>query len=305
MPTLCLVEVTQLRTKAVDGRLALFTKIYIKKWKTPHFVLSRRRASRDFHEILHGDRGRPCHHFRSYTFLGPIHSFDARGRRKFDWKRPNRSKLLIILSFVEIKQPYLAKLCRLRTRVKLVNFIKIVQGTRPLGAIILVKFQFFSVLRAVNPHRWIDQGQIWQGAPPCQIWPWSVQRVAPAGRKTPKIGPWVNEIPAELPFGQILLVINTYAESHTASKPGAAGYKAAQNKVDKYKRLTNTHIFYPVATETVTWRGHRADTQDWQANHHHHRRHQGNDVFVPTSVHGSQRGNVVSFHQTWPWVHFL
>ena len=26
MPTLCLVEVTQLRTKAVDGRLALFTK---------------------------------------------------------------------------------------------------------------------------------------------------------------------------------------------------------------------------------------------------------------------------------------
>jgi len=38
-----------------------------------------------------------------------------------------------------------------------------VQGTRPLGAIILVKFQFFSVLGAVNPHPWIDQGEIWHG----------------------------------------------------------------------------------------------------------------------------------------------
>jgi len=28
MPTLCLLEITQLRTKVVDGRLALFTKIY-------------------------------------------------------------------------------------------------------------------------------------------------------------------------------------------------------------------------------------------------------------------------------------
>jgi len=89
---------------------------------------------------------------------------------------------------------------RLRTRITCVNFIKIVQGTRPLGAIILVKFEFFSVLGAVKPHPWTDQGQILQGgAPPCQMWPWSVQRVAPAGWKNPKIGPWVNEIPAELP----------------------------------------------------------------------------------------------------------
>ena len=36
-------------------------------------------------------------------------------------------------------------------RIKLVNFVKIVQGTRPLWAIILVKFEFFSVLGAVNP----------------------------------------------------------------------------------------------------------------------------------------------------------
>ena len=124
------------------------TKI-LKKWKTLHFILSRRRASRDFHQILHGDRGGPCHHFRSQMFLGPIHSFSARGRRKLCWKRPHWSKLLIILSFIEVKQPYLAKLCR--TRIKLVNFAKIVQGTRPLGAIILLKFEFFFSFGAVNP----------------------------------------------------------------------------------------------------------------------------------------------------------
>jgi len=57
----------------------------------------------------------------------------------------------------------LEKLCRLRTRIKLVNFVKkIVQGTRPLGAIILVKFPFFS-FGAVNPHPWTDQGEIWHG----------------------------------------------------------------------------------------------------------------------------------------------
>ena len=54
--------------------------IFKKKGKTSHFILSRRSASRDFHQILHGDRGGPGHHFRSYTFLGPIHSFAARGR---------------------------------------------------------------------------------------------------------------------------------------------------------------------------------------------------------------------------------
>jgi len=61
--------------------------------------------------------------------------------------------------------------------MKLVNFVKIVQGTRPLGAIILVKFQFFSVLGAVNPHPWTDQDEIWhrgadlRSAPPYQILP--------------------------------------------------------------------------------------------------------------------------------------
>jgi len=147
MPTPCLVEVTQLRTKSVDGWQRYFQKNILKsKKKTSHFVLSRRCASRDFHQILHSDRGGPCHHFRPYTFLGPINSFPARGHRKFGWKCPHRRKLFIILSFIEIKQPNLAELCRLMTRIKIINFVKIVQGTRPLGAIILVKFQFFSVL---------------------------------------------------------------------------------------------------------------------------------------------------------------
>jgi len=36
----------------------------------------------------------------------------------------------------------LADLCRLETRIEPVNFVRTVQETRPLGAIILVKFQF-------------------------------------------------------------------------------------------------------------------------------------------------------------------
>jgi len=42
-----------------------------------------------------------------------------------------------------------------------------------------------------------------------------------------------------------------HAESHignTATKPGAAAQKTAQNKIDKYSRLASTHIFYPFAT---------------------------------------------------------
>ena len=144
MPTL--VEVTELRTKAVDRRRALCSK-KVKNMTFHPLAPTCVAPSRDFHQILHGDRGGPCHHLRSQTLLGPVHSFGARGRRKFGWKRPHRCKLLIILSFIEIKQPNLANLCKLRMRINCVNFIKkIVQGTRPLWAIILVKFQFFSVL---------------------------------------------------------------------------------------------------------------------------------------------------------------
>ena len=52
------------------------------------------------------------------------------------------------------------------------------QGTRPLGAIILVKFEFFSVLGAVNPHPWTDQGQIWQGG--ADLWRWTYGPLLPA-----------------------------------------------------------------------------------------------------------------------------
>jgi len=47
------------------------------------------------------------------------------------------------------------------------------------------------------------------------------------------------------------------AESHignTATKPGAAAQKTAQNKIDKYSKLASRHIFYPFAIETAgTW----------------------------------------------------
>ena len=47
---------------------------------------------------------------------------------------------------------------------------------------------------------------------------------------------------------------DTYAESHigsTATKPGAAAQKTAQNKIDKYSKLASTHTFYPFAIETA------------------------------------------------------
>jgi len=60
--------------------------------------------------------------------------------------------LFIVLSLIEIKQPNLTDLFRLRTRLNSVNFVRILQGTRPLGVIILVKFEIVVVLGAVNPH---------------------------------------------------------------------------------------------------------------------------------------------------------
>jgi len=49
-------------------------------------------------------------------------------------------------------------------------------------------------------------------------------------------------------------VPDTYAESHigsTATKPGAAAQKTAQNNIDKYFKLASAHIFYPFAIETA------------------------------------------------------
>jgi len=58
----------------------------------------------------------------------------------------------------------------------------------------------------------------------------------------------------------IIIIIDTpdtYAESYigsTATKPGAAAHKTAQNMIDKYSKLASTHIFYPFAIETAgTW----------------------------------------------------
>ena len=81
MSTLCLVEVTQLHTKAVDGRPALFKKKSEKNHISSSRADMRRVISTKFCMVI--DRGGPCHHFRRQTFLGPINSFGARGRRKF------------------------------------------------------------------------------------------------------------------------------------------------------------------------------------------------------------------------------
>jgi len=125
------------------------------------------------HHCVKFDPGGPGHHFKSQTFFAPIHSFAARGHQKFGWNRPHRSKLLIILLFIEIKQPNLTEWCRLRTRIKLINFAKI-----PL-----------------DRSRW-NLPNFTLIAATCR----------PCEAKNPKIGPWVNEIPAELSFGQILPV---------------------------------------------------------------------------------------------------
>jgi len=59
------------------------------------------------------------------------------------------------------------------------------------------------------------------------------------------------------PMAWDVTVPDTYAESHigsTATKPGAAAHKTAQNKIDQYSILASTHIFYSFAIETAgTW----------------------------------------------------
>jgi len=54
-----------------------------------------------------------------------------------------------------------------------------------------------------------------------------------------------------------ITVPDTYAESHlhdTACHPGATADKAAANKSSKYRDLSGTHLFFPIAIETAgTW----------------------------------------------------
>jgi len=60
-----------------------------------------------------------------------------------------------------------------------------------------------------------------------------------------------------LPLSCHGLVPDTYVVSHTgstATKPGAAAHKTAQNKIDKSSKLASTHTFYLFAIETAgTW----------------------------------------------------
>ena len=47
------------------------------------------------------------------------------------------------------------------------------------------------------------------------------------------------------PMAWDVTVPDTFAEFHigsTATKPGAAAHKTAQNKIDKYSKLASTHI---------------------------------------------------------------
>jgi len=54
-----------------------------------------------------------------------------------------------------------------------------------------------------------------------------------------------------------MTVPDTYAESHigsTATKPGAAAQKTAQDKIDRYSKLASTHIFNLFVIQTAgTW----------------------------------------------------
>ena len=85
---------------------------------------------------------------------------------------------------------------------------------------------------------------------------------------------------------------DTYAESHigsTATKPGAAAQKTAQNKIDKYSKLATTHIFYPFAIETAgTW--HEMAIELTQET--------GRHITTITEDTGRQH----SFSNTFPWL---
>jgi len=104
--------------------------------------------------------------------------------------------------------------------------------------------------------------------------------------------------------GQAVKKTDNNTESHinnTATKPGAAAQKTAQNKIDKYSKLARTYIFYPFAIETAgTWHemateltqeiGRRITTiteDPWETTF----------LFQRLSM-ALQRGNTVSFHNT-------
>jgi len=56
------------------------------------------------------------------------------------------------------------------------------------------------------------------------------------------------------PMAWDVTVPDRFTESHigsTATKPGAAALKTAQNKTDKHAKLASTHIFNPFVVETA------------------------------------------------------
>jgi len=106
------------------------------------------------------------------------------------------------------------------------------------------------------------------------------------------------------PMAFDVTVPDTFAESRigrTATKPGAAAQKTAQNKIDKYSKLVSTHIFYPFAIETAgTWHEMAIELT------HEIGRHittitediRETTVLFQFFSMALQRGNAVSFHNT-------
>jgi len=106
------------------------------------------------------------------------------------------------------------------------------------------------------------------------------------------------------PMAWDVTVPDTFAEFHigsTATKPGAAAQKTAQNKIDEYSKLASTHIFYPFVIETAgTWHemaielaqeiGSRITTITEDTR-------ETTFLFQRLSM-ALQRGNAVSFHNT-------
>ena len=93
---------------------------------------------------------------RFWYLIHLISSLATRGHQKFGRKCPYLGKLFIILSLIELKQPNLVDLCRLRMCINPENFVRIHSG-----AIILVKFEIFSFVGR-KPIPWTGQGEIWQ-----------------------------------------------------------------------------------------------------------------------------------------------
>ena len=97
-------------------------------------------------------------------------------------------------------------------------------------------------------------------------------------------------------------VPDTYSDVHvsnTAMETGAAASLAATNKTNKYRLLSETHIFTPVAIETVgTWHHQAVELVQELAGDHNHGRLQRDHLPVPAVISGLAKGKrgLVSEH---------